>query len=161
MVLHSYISISILTDQSEQLHSYQSGQCFLEWTARIWSSFFFIYCYSITVVCIFSPSLHPTPAKHTSLPHLHPPLWFCPCVLYSSSCNPLSPLSPLHSPLEFGVLICMRTNQSRPRVGTSVYISHLPSDLDFHQTEDCISSEDGSVNEYGADQRKTEQSRAV
>ena len=57
------------------------------------------YCYSITVVCIFSPSLHPTSAKPTSLPHLHPPPWFCPCVLYSSSCNPLSPLPPPHSPL--------------------------------------------------------------
>ena len=54
----------------------------------------FIYFYSITIVCIFSPSLHPTPAKPTSLPHLHPPPWFCPCVLYSSSCNPLYPLSP-------------------------------------------------------------------
>ena len=35
--------------------------------------FFNFYCYSITVVCIFSPSLHPTPAKPTSLPCLHPP----------------------------------------------------------------------------------------
>ena len=37
--------------------------------------FFFcnFYCYSITVACIFSPSLHPTPAEPTSLPHLHPP----------------------------------------------------------------------------------------
>ena len=33
------------------------------------------------------------------LPHLHPPPWFCLCVLYSSSCNPLSSLSPPHSPL--------------------------------------------------------------
>ena len=50
-------------------------------------SFFFFnfYCYSITVVCLFSPSLHPTPAEPTSLPHLHPPPWICPCVLYSSS----------------------------------------------------------------------------
>ena len=63
--------------------------------------FFFIlilYCYSITVVCLFSPSLHPTPAEPPSLPHLHPPPWFCPCVLYSSSCNPLSSLSRPHSP---------------------------------------------------------------
>ena len=51
------------------------------------------------VVCIFSPSLHPTPVNPTSLPHLYPPPWFCPCVLYSSSCKPLSPLSPPHSPL--------------------------------------------------------------
>ena len=59
----------------------------------------FFYCCSITVVCIFSPPLHPTLAKPTSLPHLHPPPWFCPCVLYSNSCIPLSPLSPPHSPL--------------------------------------------------------------
>ena len=58
-----------------------------------------VYCYSITVVCIFSPSLHHTPAKPTSLPRLRSPPWFCPCVLYSSSCNPLSPLSPPHTPL--------------------------------------------------------------
>ena len=58
---------------------------------------FNFYCYSITVVCLFSPSLHPTPTEHPSLPP--PPPWFCPCVLYSSSCNPLSPLSPPNSPL--------------------------------------------------------------
>ena len=62
-------------------------------------SFFNFYCYSITVVCILSPSLHPTSAKPTSLPCFHPSPWFCPCVLYSSSCKPLSPLSPSHSPL--------------------------------------------------------------
>ena len=46
----------------------------------------------------FSP--HPsTPAKPTCLPCFHPPPWFCPCVLYSSSCKPLSPLSLPHSPL--------------------------------------------------------------
>ena len=57
------------------------------------------YCYSITVVFIFSPSLHHTPANPISLPLPNPPPWFCPCVLYSSSCNPLFPLSPPHSPL--------------------------------------------------------------
>ena len=60
---------------------------------------FYFYCYSITVVCLLSPSLHCTPAEPTSLPHLHPPPWFSPCVLYSSSCNPLSSLSPPHSSL--------------------------------------------------------------
>ena len=54
--------------------------------------FFNFYCYSITVVCLFSLSLHPTLAEPTSLPHLHLPPWFCPRVLYSSSCNPLFPL---------------------------------------------------------------------
>ena len=34
---------------------------------------FIFYCYSITVVCLFSPSLHPTPVEPPSLPHLHPP----------------------------------------------------------------------------------------
>ena len=57
-------------------------------------SFFFFNCYSVTVVCLFSPSLHPTPGVPTSLLHLHPPPWFCPCVLYSTSCNLLYPLSP-------------------------------------------------------------------
>ena len=52
------------------------------------SSFF--YCCSITVVWIFSPPLHPTPAKPTSLPRVHSPPWFCPCVLYSSSWKPLT-----------------------------------------------------------------------
>ena len=56
------------------------------------------YC-SITVVCIFSPPLYPTPAKPTSLFCFHPPPWFCPCVLYSSSWKPFSLLSPLPSPL--------------------------------------------------------------
>ena len=52
------------------------------------------YCCSITVVCIFSPPLYPT-----SLPCFHLTPWFCPCVLYSSSWKPFSPLSILPSPL--------------------------------------------------------------
>ena len=60
---------------------------------------FNFYCYSITLVWIFSPSIHPTPVEHNSLPCLHTPRCFCQCVLYSSSCKPLSPSSPLHSPL--------------------------------------------------------------
>ena len=61
--------------------------------------FFFksFYC-SITVVCIFSPPLYPTPAKPTSLPCFYPPPWFCPCVLYSSSWKPF-PHYPLASSL--------------------------------------------------------------
>ena len=62
-------------------------------------SFSYIYFYWVTIVCIFSPSLHPTSANPTSLPHLYPPPWFCPCVLYSSAYRPLSPLPPPHSPL--------------------------------------------------------------
>ena len=63
----------------------------------------FIYLFNlfcpVTIVCIFSPTLHPTPDSLTSFSHLHPPPWFCPCVLYSSSYRPLSPLSPPHFPL--------------------------------------------------------------
>ena len=57
------------------------------------------YWCSIIVVCVFSPPLYPTPAKPTSLPCFHSPISFCPCVLYSSSWKPFSPLSPPHSPL--------------------------------------------------------------
>ena len=42
----------------------------------------------------FLPIPPPHPSQTHLLPHLHPPTWFCPCVLYSSSCKPLSPLSP-------------------------------------------------------------------
>ena len=59
----------------------------------------FFYCCSITVVCIFSPPFYPTPVEPNSLPCLHPPPCFCPCVLYSSSCKSRSPLSPPYSPL--------------------------------------------------------------
>ena len=78
------------------------GPCFSSLWIFLTTHFFFFLsfsCYSITVVCIFSPSLQPTPAEPTSLPCLHPPPWFCPCVLYSSSCNPVSQLSPSHTPL--------------------------------------------------------------
>ena len=56
-----------------------------------------LYCYSITVVCLFSPSLHPTPAEPTSRPNLHPPPWFCPCVLILVPVIP-SPHCPLPTP---------------------------------------------------------------
>ena len=54
------------------------------------------YCCSIIVVCLFSPPLYATPAKTTSLPCFHPPPWFCPCVLYTSSWKPFRhcPLPP-------------------------------------------------------------------
>ena len=41
----------------------------------------------------------PTPDKPTFFLCFHPPPWLCPCVLYSSSCKPFSPLSPPCSPL--------------------------------------------------------------
>ena len=56
---------------------------------------------------LYAFSLHPsTPPQLNSPPSptstVHP--WFCPCVLYSSSCNPLSSLSPPHSPLSIARL---------------------------------------------------------
>ena len=77
-------------------------------------SFLFFYCYSITVVCLFSPSLHPTPGESTSFRPLHPPPWFCPCVLYSSSCNPLYPLSSFQSHPETRFLCIASTHESPP-----------------------------------------------
>ena len=81
----------------------QRSQC---WTLEYRSFFlifygnsFFFNFYSIKIVCIFSPSFHPTPANPTSFPNLYPPSWFCPCVLYSSSSTLLSPPSPPPSPL--------------------------------------------------------------
>ena len=67
-------------------------------------SFLFFLILIFTVIQLqlsaFSPHpSHPTPAKPTSLPCLHPPPWFCPCVLYSNSCKPLSPLSPPLQPI--------------------------------------------------------------
>ena len=47
----------------------------------------------------FLPIPPPHPSWTPSLPHLYPHPWLCPCVLYSSSYNPLSSLSPSHSPL--------------------------------------------------------------
>ena len=41
----------------------------------------------------FLPIPPPHPNNSHLPPHLHPPPWFCPCVFYSSSCKPLSPLS--------------------------------------------------------------------
>ena len=60
---------------------------------RHYHFFFFkiFYCYSITIVCLFSASLHPTPAEPPSLPHLHPSPWFGPCVLLYSLYRPHNP----------------------------------------------------------------------
>ena len=46
----------------------------------------FLLLFKRQLYAFFSPSLHPTPAESPSLPHFHPPPWFCPRVLYSSSC---------------------------------------------------------------------------
>ena len=79
----------------------------------------FFYCCSITVVCIFSPLLYPTPAKPPSLPCFHPPSWFCPCVLYSSFWKPFSPLSLPPSPLAI-VRLFLTSNLLRSKIGISI-----------------------------------------
>ena len=60
-----------------------------------YSFFFNFYCYSITVVCLFSRSLHSTPAEPTTLPHLYPPPWFVSFIVVpvipSSHCLPPRP----------------------------------------------------------------------
>ena len=89
--------LSIITLNRNRLTSPIKRYRMAEWICFLSFSLNF-YCYSITLVCLFSPSFHSTPAEPTSLSHLHPPPWFCPCVLYSSSCNPLSPLFPPHYP---------------------------------------------------------------
>ena len=47
----------------------------------------------------FLPISPPHPSQTHLPPCFHPPPWFCPCVLYSSSSNPLSPRCPPLSPL--------------------------------------------------------------
>ena len=56
------------------------------------------YCYSITVVCIFSPSLHPTPSEPTSPPTSTLPLDFVHVSFIVVPVNP-SPYCPLPTPL--------------------------------------------------------------
>ena len=59
---------------------------------------FFFFIVVQLQLSAFSPCPSPpTPAKPTSLLWFHPPPWFCPRVLYSSSWKPFSPLSPPHS----------------------------------------------------------------
>ena len=41
----------------------------------------------LTVVCIFSPSLHPTPYKPTSFPHLHPNTYHFDSVKFMKTCG--------------------------------------------------------------------------
>ena len=78
------------------------------WVCNLCFTYFFklFYCCSITVICISPLPLPSTTAKPTSLPCFHLPFWFCPCVFYSSSWKPFSPLSPPPSPLAiFGLFL--------------------------------------------------------
>ena len=75
--------------------------CFNFFFTLWWFIFFnfnFVLLFNYSFVP-FLPIPPPQPSWTPSLPNLHPPPWFCPCVLYSSSYNPLSSLSPPHSPL--------------------------------------------------------------
>ena len=58
----------------------------------------FIYCYSVTIVCTFSPSLHLTPANPTSPPTSTLPLDFV-LVSFIVALIHSSPHYPLHTPL--------------------------------------------------------------
>ena len=51
------------------------------------------------------PQLNPPPSPTSTIPPR-----FCPCVLYNSSCNPLFPLSPPHSPLATATLFPTSTS---------------------------------------------------
>ena len=62
---------------------------------------FLFFLFFLKFLLLFNYSCMPflsIPPPHPSwihLPrHFHQHPWFCPCVLYSSSCNPLFPLSP-------------------------------------------------------------------
>ena len=70
--------------------------CFLQFISVSAHLFLFFFLLLFNYSCLH---FLPNPAKPTSIPHLHPPPWFCPCVLYSSSWKPLTPLSPPNSPL--------------------------------------------------------------
>ena len=61
--------------------------------------FFTLLLFSYSCLHFLPNTSPPTPAKPPSLPWFHPPPWFCPCVLYSSSWKPFSPLFLPSSPL--------------------------------------------------------------
>ena len=91
---------------------------------------FFFYCYSITVVCLFSPSLHPTPAKPPSLPQHHPP----PCVHGSFIVVPENPSPHSSLPLPLWLLLdCSYFN-----VSGYIYIFLLFSFVDYVPVKDDI-----------------------
>ena len=63
---------------------------------------FILKIFSVIQLQLSAFSPHPTTPPQPNPPPspcFHPPPWFCPCVLYSSSWKPLSPLSPPHCPL--------------------------------------------------------------
>ena len=58
------------------------------------------YRCSITVVCVYSPPLTPTPAKPSSLPCFHPTLVLSMCLLwlFLKTLPPFPPINPSHLP---------------------------------------------------------------
>ena len=90
-----YYSIKILTLSITNLENYRKMSFSV---AQLFKKNFFTAVQ--LELSVFSPHPSPpTPSKPTSLQCFHPPPWFCPCVLYSSSWKPFSPLSPLPFPL--------------------------------------------------------------
>ena len=69
---------------------------------HVWRLCPFLFSFFIFILLQLSafsphPSTPPQPIPPSSPTSTLP--WFWPCALYSSSCRPLSPLSPPHSPL--------------------------------------------------------------
>ena len=87
--------------------------------------FYFLFKKNFIVIQLQLCALSPHPSTHPSwtpsLPHLHPPPWFGPCVPYSSSCNPLSPLSYLFIFRERG-----REGEREGEKHQRVVASHMP-----------------------------------
>ena len=83
--------------QTVCLRPWGSGFSILSGTESFFlKKFLLLFIYSCLHFLFIPP---PHPSRTHLLPHNHPPPRFCPCVLYSSSCKPLSLLSPPHSPL--------------------------------------------------------------
>ena len=103
--LLSTLGSIVLIIMSSDLTQHENGAAEWDDTCKYILLFLFFFNFSIILLlfnysCLhFLPPLYPTPAKPTFLPCFHPPPWFCPCVLYSSSWKPFSPLSLPPSPL--------------------------------------------------------------
>ena len=79
--LEAWIILSCSDCEERKWGSFKSNHCSFTFN-NFFSIFKLFYCCSITVVCIFSPPLYSTPAKHTSFSCFHPLPWFCSCFLY-------------------------------------------------------------------------------
>ena len=86
-VFLSRFPIHLCTNSPMVLHAGKKGK-------RHKYLFIFIFTFFIVQLQLPAspPTTSPTPAKSPSLPCFHPPPYFCPCVLHSSSWIPYSPL---------------------------------------------------------------------